>query len=245
MSFILDALKKSEERRQQETAPGVKKRVLLLGTPGQRRWPIWLLIVLLPTALLAGWWLGRSPVKPLQGNNLSLEQPQAVSAPQPKPEGQRTEIIAPQAAPRTNTQPAGPAGKQNLSAQSVPAQPAPPETPAVTPAPVPIQPAPPAPAKDRRAESSQSAAETAEPVDQDFLPTYDELSADLRNRLPELDISLHFYSANPARRMVRINGSLLHEGAEVADGLTIYEITPSSTIFDYLDMLFEIPGPGK
>jgi general secretion pathway protein B len=76
------------------------------------------------------------------------------------------------------------------------------------------------------------------------LPVYADLSRELRRRLPDLTISLHFFSANPARRMVRINNRLLYEGEAVTDGLVVHEITPTSTVFDYQGLLFEIRGPG-
>jgi general secretion pathway protein B len=246
MSFILDALKKSEENRRQEAAPGTKKRILIMGGAGQRRWPVWLLIGLLPVALLAGWWLGRAPLTSVQPDTRSLEQPQAASGQRPAPGAQGSVAVVPQAsAPAATASQAAPAEGQPPPAQNLPAQPAPPETPAIAPAPVPIQPVPPVPAQNRRAEPAQPAAQAAGPAREETLPSYDELSPAMRSRLPELEISLHFYSADPARRMVRINGALLHEGSEVADGLTIYEITPRSTIFDFLGLLFAIPGPGR
>lgn len=58
MSFILDALKKSEERRNLQAAGAEsRRRSLYLAWPGARRWPYWLLLAVLPLALASGWWL--------------------------------------------------------------------------------------------------------------------------------------------------------------------------------------------
>jgi len=58
MSFILDALKKSEERRRLlEETRKPRQKILDLTWPGTRRWPAWLLLTLLLAALAFGWWL--------------------------------------------------------------------------------------------------------------------------------------------------------------------------------------------
>jgi hypothetical protein len=58
MSFILEALKKSEQQRQQQATPAkkVNRRTLSLqASPSGRRLP-WLVAGLLPLLLLCGWW---------------------------------------------------------------------------------------------------------------------------------------------------------------------------------------------
>jgi general secretion pathway protein B len=249
MSFILDALKKSEERRQQEEQVSTRKRVLTLGESGRRRWPLWLVLTMIPVALLAGWWLGKSPHLPAPKAMAQVAQLRNTPA-EPLPDQALSTTIATSTAPlAVPPQPAQPvdqnttAGEPALTSPAKPraqavASPVPVPAAAPVPAPVPVKPA------HKTAQAPQQAtSETAEPPTS--LPTYNDLSRELRERLPLLDISLHFFSTTPKRRMVRINGRLLHQGEAVADGLAIHEITASATILDYQGLLFEIQVPGR
>lgn len=228
MSFILDALKKSEESRQQETIAGTKKRVLALGPSGQSRWPLWLLMLLLPAALAAGWWAGQTPHSPTPVATEQVERAGAAAsaANQPvRPEAVIGQTASPTAVAR-EVLPVVPISERDDG----------PTKPTVAAAPVPVQSAAvkaptPAPAKP-------------ETVTEPSLPAYADLSRELRERLPDLAISLHFFSTEPARRMIRINNRLLRQGETVAEGLIVHEITPSTTVFDFHGMLFEIKGPG-
>jgi len=247
MSFILDALKKSEERRQQETPAVVGKQVVHLGAKKARHWPLWIVLILLPTALLIGWWLGQSPQAPAPGPRAQAESvSQKVTPAQP----------ANEVATTTPQQPL----RQATAPQPVKPQPQPevtvvreqPQQREVTAAPVPLPAAPQAPTESQ-AEGHQMAlagkptaalVQTEEPKETS-LPSYMELPRELRNRMPRLKISLSFYSENPTRRMARINGRLLHEGEEVETGLTIHEITPTATVLDYQGLLFELIVPRR
>lgn len=229
MSFILDALKKSEESRQQETIASTKKRVLALAPPGQSRWPLWLLMLLLPAALAAGWWVGKTPRNPAPVATEQVERAGATAPAANQPV--RPEAVIAQTAPPMAV------AREVLSV--VPTnepKDAEPTTPTVAAAPIPVQSAAvkaptPVPAKP-------------ETVTEPSLPAYADLSRELRGRLPDLAISLHFFSAEPDRRMIRINNRLLRQGETVAEGLIVHEITPSTTVFDFHGMLFEIKGPG-
>ena len=259
MSFILDALKKSEESRQQGQSAATRKHVLALQGQHRRRWPPWLaLAALLPAALLAGWWLGKGP----SPSDPMIAQPPA----------QQTEATGPPPADRASrtlpTSSAAPAKdpERQMGLTQQPTAQAPPArqfaTGSQAAAPVPRQPASiePAPIPTRRPAAAASpesatapAAASRQPLpgqvqsQSEAIPSptaYTDLSQELRSRLPQLEVSLHFYSSDPARRMVRIDGRLLHEGEAVAEGLTVHEITPEKTIIDYHGRLFSLEGPG-
>jgi general secretion pathway protein B len=59
-----------------------------------------------------------------------------------------------------------------------------------------------------------------------------------------LKISLHFYNSSPERRLVRINGKILHEDDRIDHALSVEEITPRSTILNFDGYLFELDAPG-
>jgi general secretion pathway protein B len=66
------------------------------------------------------------------------------------------------------------------------------------------------------------------------LPLYTELSRGLRERMPQLEMSLHFYTDEPQRRLTRINNRILREGDWVNQDVQLVEITPTGAVLDYL-----------
>jgi general secretion pathway protein B len=65
---------------------------------------------------------------------------------------------------------------------------------------------------------------------QEAPPALDRLPPSVRNGLPEIQISAHFYSKKPAARLVSVNGRILREGQEM-NGLKVEEITQNGVIF--------------
>lgn len=60
----------------------------------------------------------------------------------------------------------------------------------------------------------------------------------IKRELPSLTISSHVYSDNPQQRSMVINDQSFEEGDYVMDGLILYKITPDGAIFKYKDLLF-------
>ena len=67
---------------------------------------------------------------------------------------------------------------------------------------------------------------------------YYDLPESIKQQLPAIVISAHVYSSNPAQRSVVINNNFMEEGEYVLDGLILYEITPDGAIFNYQGTLF-------
>lgn len=65
-----------------------------------------------------------------------------------------------------------------------------------------------------------------------------ELPESIKLELPAIIISAHIYSTNPAQRSIVINNNFMEEGEYVLDGLILYEITPDGAIFNYQGTLF-------
>ena len=61
----------------------------------------------------------------------------------------------------------------------------------------------------------------------------EELPLGIRQELPELTISMHAYSPNPAKRLVSINNKLLREGDTAASGVNLEKITPDGMVFSF------------
>lgn len=211
MSFILDALKKSEERRRLLEASGKPgQKILDLSRSGSRRWPTGLLLTLLLAALAVGWWLRGASLQP---------------------------VVAPSTVVSGNldSPPASPPPRLPPTARSQVAS----ETPLAQ---LPARPAPFAPVP---AEAfSAAVAPTATAPTARSQPAVSQIPAALRERLPNLSMSLHFYAEEPARRMVRIDNRIVREGQALAEQLVLEEITPTGAIFSFAGERFSVGGPG-
>ncbi len=60
-----------------------------------------------------------------------------------------------------------------------------------------------------------------------------DLPAKIARSLPSIVISAHVYSKNPLQRSIVINNRYLEEGDYVIDDLKLYKITPDGAIFSY------------
>jgi general secretion pathway protein B len=208
MSFILDALKKSESERQRQAGPALLE-MRIVRPP--RRLPIWALVVgvllIISVGVLA--WLALRPAPAPAIAAAPALAPATVPATAPAA-GATSAASGPALAPTTlATAPAAPSTMVQSPAQSATAatdnNPADTE-PAVTPA------------------SNVQEANNAS-----NLHTY----AELGGALPELRLDLHVYAANPAERYAFINMHKVREGDTTAEGVQVKEITREGVVLDY------------
>jgi len=66
----------------------------------------------------------------------------------------------------------------------------------------------------------------------------DELPFDVLQQIPVMEYSAHVYSSNPLQRSIVINGRFMEEGDRLAGDLFLNEITPDGAIFDFQGQLF-------
>ena len=264
MSFILEALKKSEQQRQQQNPPSKKvhKRILSLqASPSGSRLSPWLVSGLLSLIVFSGWWYyiqtdasQTSPSEVIQSTNSTHTQKVATSA---------TATNNP-----TETNPPTPEILQPEIAKTAPettsAAPQPDIT--VEPAPVPRSLGSPTTTQtaplsgrifstaDRKIQTIEAPVETvviAQPEPQELsnlsfnpdstrLPLYSDLSNELRNRIAPVNMSMHFFNKDPDRSLVRINDRLLREGDWVSRELELVEITPAGVILGFNGKIFEL-----
>ena len=69
---------------------------------------------------------------------------------------------------------------------------------------------------------------------------FHDLPESIKLQLPAIIISAHVYSSNPAQRSVVINNNFMEEGEYVIDDLILHEITPDGAIFNYQGTLFNL-----
>jgi len=204
MSYILDALKKSDQQRRLGATPTLQAVQLTVPAPKRPLFVYYTLlaVVLLGTGVLIGWlqpWQAEQPVRVMEPAAAIPPTPvwqQAASAP----------LAAPSEMPV--------AMKPNKPALAGSA----------TPAPV-------APIPDKTfPEISADIAEVA--PDQEAL-RFDELPVQIQREIPEMTVQFHAYSGNPGERLVSINSIRLREGGSLMLGLRLEEITPDGMIFSY------------
>jgi general secretion pathway protein B len=72
-------------------------------------------------------------------------------------------------------------------------------------------------------------------------PAIDTLPAQGSSELPELSVDLHIYTDDPAKRAVFINGRRYVQGARIKEGPMVEEITPDGAVLSYHGRRFLLP----
>ena len=67
-----------------------------------------------------------------------------------------------------------------------------------------------------------------------------ELPETARRQIPSMTISGAVYSANPAQRLLLVNGQVLNQGSQVAPDLTVVEIHTNNTEFNFRGTRFRM-----
>jgi len=248
VSYILDALRKSDQLRQRGAPPA-----LLLGqaTPASPKQPALLAygllaFVLLGAGIAIGWlrpWQPQpavpapassaaKPAAPGQ-SELPAVRPDLASKPQPDLQAQNSTPVmqaapVPASAPATTPAPAparAPAAAQAPKAAGAKRerQNAPPKAAAAASTNAPAQ----MPDAAQRASGAAGAAPMPPAM------ALSELPVAIQQELPLMSISVHAYSGKAAERLVGINNRLLREGDEVAPGLRLVQITPDGMVLSY------------
>lgn len=213
MSFILDALKKSESERLKKDAPGIAS----IPESGRQKSPhkwIWLVLALvtLNLVVLAGLMIR------VDQSSSSIDEPAATASSEVNtvaPSVAATVDVIPvseqDALPVTVSEPDPLAGERD-------------ETPVVIqsmPADVAATPLPTAAAND--------------------IQTFNDLRAKGTFVLPDMHLDIHVYSSNAADRFVFVNMSKYKENATLSEGPVVSQITPDGVILTYQGASFLLP----
>jgi len=202
MSFILDALKKSENSRLRQDHPAIfDAQAAAVRRQGLPRWGIALMVLLGLNLLILAYALWRPS-----------EPPAAVPTVQP-------ESTTASAAAHTAAAPAQSRPAQSRPALSAPALAAPPSA-----APTRSMAAPPS---DVRRSTPPAFPVSSE--ESPTLPSRDDLLA-AGAAIPEANLNMHVYDASPPLRFVLLNGQRLREGEVSREGLRVEQILPSGVL---------------
>ena len=75
------------------------------------------------------------------------------------------------------------------------------------------------------------------------IPTLRMMSREFQQRLPEMNVNVYVYSADPSERFVIVNMDKYRAGQRIADGPILQEITADSMILKYSGKLFRLQRP--
>jgi general secretion pathway protein B len=244
MSFILDALKKSESDRQRQSTPALFE--VKVAAP-RRRFPGWAIALgalLGVNMLVLLWVLLRAPAAPAAAV-AAIPQAPATAQTYAAPPGMVT-VPATVTIPTTVNIPIGSAPTVTMTPNNTEAGVvAPSNTPPLAEEPLlsgrePVVP-PDYDARDYAPALTPAQASVAEASRSNSLPSRDEVLAQ-GNAIPDLRLDLHVYDQNPAKRFVFINMHKLREGDSMADGVRVEAITPTGAQLSYRGTRFSLDG---
>jgi general secretion pathway protein B len=215
MSYILEALKKSDLQRQRGATPTLQAAQIAVAVPKRPMFIYYGLLaaVLLGAGIMIGWlqpWQPEQP--PFATEPVAAKSP--ISIPQ-------------QATPAPLTTP------PEMPGAMIPNNPALASAgTTVAAAPIPDKTMP-----DKFiSEKPTSLAGVAQ--EQKAIP-FDELPIPIQREIPDMTVQLHSYSSNPGERLVYINSIRLREGEPLMLGLRLEQITPDGMIFSYKGYRFQ------
>jgi general secretion pathway protein B len=255
MSFILDALKKSESDRQRQSGPSLFEVKV---TPPRRTLPVWAVVVaalLLINVIVISWMLLRHPAaqqaatsaaavnsSPAVAATRAAVAPPSGPAPVPSEPAANTAppLVTPPAAQQAarlpgQTQPPAPAGAP--AGASAPAA-----APAGGGAEQSASHAAPGGEPSDTAPAVEPSAEQGSGVSQGAggdLPLYQQIVGSAG--LPDLHLDLHVFAARPQDRFVMINMHRLGEGDALPNGVQVQAIRPDGVLLSYHGTRFLLP----
>ena len=218
MSFILDALRKSEHERQQSAGPGISQVPLATPRAQLPRWAMAVIGLLAATVFVLGgaWWqASRSASGPTASVPPRVER----SVELPAPATPRPSAAPQQAAPtRSLSQP----GASSLATAAASSEAAGETEPKV----IQLGNAP-----------ALSSRQLDLPADAPALPSATALAAE-GVAVPALRLELHAFSAQPADRFVFINGRKYVEGDRLLEGPQLESIGPTGAVLAHAGRRF-------
>ena len=213
MSFILDALKKSESDRQRQNSPDSAFVPTVPDKSSSSRWLLFVGILLAINVVVLLFVF----LKPVATNNETTQVIAEKNQESLSDEGPTFQDLVANARieqPRSSPSPITEAAPEKYRNESAPA-------PAGTNAATPSSDPPTTRGNDYK--------------------TLNEVRADGSVKLPDLHLDIHVYSANPGDRFVFINMDKYVEKATLSEGPTVFEIIPEGVILDHLGTRFLLP----
>lgn len=213
MSYILDALRKSDQQRQRGAAPTLLTALATRGAlspPARLRYGL-LALALVGAGVAVGWLRPWQPEQAAPVVRLAAKPPPSQPLPVPTAPVPKSEPQAPlpSAVPAPPVAPLAAPSKRRTPHQAT--------------TDVSQKPAP-----EKRVDTESAAV-----APEQSAIAMAELPLSIQQELPAMSIMVHAYSDKSAERLVGINNRLLHEGDEIAPGLKLEKIIPDGMILSY------------
>jgi general secretion pathway protein B len=219
MSYILEALKKSDQQRQRGATPTLQAVQITVAAPKRPLFIYGLLaMTLLSAGVLIGW------LQPWQSEQIPVE---SVAA-------EPTILIAQQSAPQPL---ATPPAMFSSPAQELPAQTA--TSAGQAPMEIAMQPDSQLASSASSIVMSASEQPRANVTQEPEVMRLEELPFPIQQEIPPMAVQLHTYSNDPSARLVSVNSIRLREGGSLMMGLKLEQITPDGMIFSYKGYRFK------
>ncbi len=224
MSYILEALKKSDRDRKREAIPDLSSdHSFSTSRREERKSPLWkspvVLLGLLACVALPGWLLFSEGQQEEGVQQKEIAEPTAavivektdLPAVASLPVPEKNDVTTPELlAPEVIT----PALKEQINREVEEA--------------VSRIVAPPEPEKAEK------------PVEVIVLPLLEELSADLQAAIPDLSFAGHVYAAEGRQRLIMINMRVVREGNTISPGLILEKIEENGVVLRYQEVSFRV-----
>ena len=237
MSYILDALRKSQ--RERDPAPPVPPGAvhnITITLPARGGLIVVGGIVLLLALLGAAWFFWRSTVG-------SVPEPAVTTAPAAsttEPSSVAVAKAAPAEIAAVSLPAAGPvqasAPVRDLAEEAkVPLPVAPESKPARKPAKQPasmVQPVGPPPEPPMTTSTSD-----------DSTPLLEQMPLEFQHALPPLAVTIHVYAPDPKQRILFINNREYHQGSQIAGDIRVEKIVPDGVVLSYQGERFKLSRP--
>jgi general secretion pathway protein B len=234
MSYILDALRKSQQARQPGTEPrtgAVHNISLALPVSG---WWLALGVVLLLGILAAVLLFWRGTVANLPDPPAAPETGEPVAATTSAPSAPVV-VEKPMPAPESPARKTAPVA--DLAEQArLPAPAPPPKTIAVTRVEK-------KPAVNRRPETINTATAPAVPLVMDDTPLLQQMPQDFQRALPVLAVTIHVYSHDESQRILFINNREYRKGSQIDGGIRVEDIVPDGVVLSFRGERFKLSRP--
>ena len=234
MSFILDALRKSETARRRSETPDIFATMPAATVPARAypQWPLWAVGVIGVLSLIAALWLFAQRPSAPGGSTATTSTAPASTAPAlpppappllPDPTAQFPQVDTPASSP-TAPEPAPQTTAAPVESVIAAAKPSAPVTPPASAAIAEIaapRVAPPPPELDSPLPQAPPAG--------DQIVTLADLDPGVRKQLPPLKLSMHLWNETASQRFVILDGQRLKEG-DVLGELVVQRITRDGAV---------------
>ncbi|MCG8314479.1 MAG: general secretion pathway protein GspB [Pseudomonadales bacterium] len=237
MSYILEALRKSEQERRRGEMPEIN-RFENLASEDDRKfklWPVVAVVLVVANLLVLFLWAPWS--SDVANNSFSDSQPPVTPQSQPQSADNVSSSISIKPVPKTE-----------VIAERKPVKNLPDDVEIIRPRTDPIPP------MDAHAATNEASVQHREPDPEpsvertpntSYLPQLQELSSDLQSQIPDMSFSSHMYSSEPRFRSITINGKRLKEGHYLNDQIQVREITDKGVILGLDNTIFEVDVLGQ